>query len=171
MLTNPVSTNEIVADPGLHRPWLRRNRCALILPLLAALAACGEQEDWSPLDGPWDPDHPAAAEILAPPEPDDPVDPEMAAAGGRWYRARGCLACHALDGEDVVGPVLSGITRRTEYEWFRAMVMSPDSMLRTDPRARELLHSYRIPMPDQGVNELHTRAMWEYLRALDGGRP
>lgn len=146
------------ARPSL-RPFLL---CALLV------AACGEQEDWSPLDGPWDPDHPEAAEILAEPEPDRPIHREMAAAGERWYRTRGCLACHALEGGDVVGPPMQGITRRREYDWFRGMVMRPDSMLRVDPVAQDLHRMYRIPMPDQGVDELRTRAMWEYLRKLDG---
>jgi mono/diheme cytochrome c family protein len=131
------------------------------------LGGCGEQEDWSPLDGPWDPNHPDAAAILAAPEPGSPVDSEMAEAGERWYRVRGCLACHTLDGSEVVGPSLQGITLRREYEWFRGMVMRPDSMFRVDPVAQQLLEIYRVPMPNQGVDELRTRAMWEYLRARD----
>jgi hypothetical protein len=131
------------------------------------LSACGAQEDWSPLDGPWDPDHPDAAAILETPEPDAPIDLELAEAGERWYRVRGCLACHRLDGQVAVGPPLDGITLRREYPWYRAMVMRPDSMLRHDPVARELLRVYRVPMPDQGVDELRTRAMWEYHRRLD----
>jgi hypothetical protein len=48
--------------------------------------------------------------------------------------------------------------------------MRPDSMLRVDPVAQELLQIYRIPMPDQGVDELRTRAMWEFLRERDRRR-
>ncbi len=132
-----------------------------------SFAGCGAQEDWSPLDGPWDPDHPEAAAVLQPPAPGDPIDREMAQAGEEWYRRRGCLACHTLDGKDVLGPSLAGITRRRDYDWYRGMVMRPDSMLREDPIAQELLRIYRVPMPDQGVSELHTRAMWEFLRARD----
>lgn len=135
-----------------------------VIALLATFPACGPQEEWSPLDGPWDPEHPDAARILEAPDPDSPVDLEMARAGERWYRARGCLACHPVHGSDAVGPALGGIQRRRDYEWFRAMVMRPDSMLRVDPVARELLRIYRVPMPDQGATELETRAMWEYLR-------
>jgi hypothetical protein len=93
----------------------------------------------------------------------------MAEAGARWYRIRGCLACHPVDGTDVVGPSLRGISLRRDYEWFRGMVMRPDSMLQVDPIARELLEIYRVPMPNQGVDELRTRAMWEYLRGLEWG--
>ena len=147
-------------------PNLPLRPLSLLLLLLAV--GCGEQEDWSPLDGAWDPDHPRAEEILAPPEPGSPIDWEMAEAGERWYRVRGCLACHPVHGPDAAGPAMAGITRRRDYEWFRGMVMRPDSMLRDDPVARELLEIYRYPMPDQGVDELRTRAMWEYLRKVDG---
>ncbi len=140
----------------------------LALTLSLPLFACQGDEDWSPLDGPWDPNHPEAARFLEAPVPGTPIHREMADAGERWYRVRGCLACHTLDGTEVVGPSLDGITDRRSYEWFRGMVMRPDSMLRVDPIARELMDRYRVPMPNQGVDELRTRAMWEHLRERDG---
>lgn len=140
---------------------------AVLLWLTTVAAACGPQEEWSPLDGPWDPRHPDAPAILAAPEPGSPIDREMARAGERWYRVRGCLACHPVQGPDAVGPSLRGVTERRDYEWFRGMVMRPDSMLRVDSIARELLEIYRVPMPNQEVGELRTRAIWEYLRGED----
>jgi hypothetical protein len=125
-------------------------------------------EDWSPLDGPWDPAHPDAAAVLVEPAPDAPIDHGLADAGERWYRTLGCLACHRLDDRDVVGPSLQRVTFRREYGWYRAMVMRPDSMLRHDPVARGLLATYRVPMPDQGVSELRARALWEFQRREDG---
>jgi hypothetical protein len=151
---------------SLHPLVLALARASALVALLA-LAGCDAEPEWSPLDGPWDPNHPQASAILEPPAPCAPVDREMAEAGERWYRVRGCLACHRLDGVDVAGPHLNSITRRREYDWFRAMVMRPDSMLRVDPIARELLEVYRVPMPNQGVNDLHVRAIWEYLRSLE----
>lgn len=137
-----------------------------LIGLVILIGGCGETRDWSPLDGPWDPDHPDAEAILSPPDPGDPIDAEMAAAGERWFRVRGCLACHRLDGESVVGPALDGVTERRDYEWYRGMVMRPDSMIREDSIARELAEVYRVPMPDQGVDELRVRAIWEYLRSM-----
>lgn len=145
----------------------RMQRSILLLGLLL-LAGCQGDEDWSPLDGPWNPNHPEAARFLEAPEAGSPIHREMAQAGERWYRVRGCLACHTLDGTSVVGPSLDGVTLRREYDWFRGMVMRPDSMLRVDPIAQALMDQYRVPMPNQGVDELRTRAMWEYLRELDG---
>jgi hypothetical protein len=155
-MPNPVSSPLRFPLPAL-----------LGLLFLFLLPGCGEREDWSPLDGPWDPDHPDAEAILQAPAPDAPIDVEMAEAGERWYRVRGCLACHRLDDEDVVGPSLKGITLRREYDWYRAMVLRPDSMLLNDPIAQELLEIYRIPMPRQGVDDLRVRAMWEFHRQVD----
>jgi len=162
-----IRPSSLSAHHTLHR--LHRRLGLLVLTGIGAmvLSACGPQEDWSPLDGPWDPDHPEAAEILAPPEPGSPIDREMARAGERWYRIRGCLACHPIQGPDAAGPNLANVTRRRDYEWFRGMTMRPDSMLRVDPVAQELLEIYRIPMPNLGVDELRTRAIWEYLRSVD----
>jgi len=143
----------------------------LCLALVAvSLGGCGEREDWSPLEGPWDPNHPDAAAFLATPAPGSPIDREMAEAGERWYRIRGCLACHPMEPPHAAGPAMGGITERRSYEWFRAMVMRPDSMLVHDPVARELLEIYRLPMPAQGVDELRVRAMWEFLRDYDRTR-
>jgi hypothetical protein len=150
--------------PGkLHR----RPRKWSWIALLVVFAGCERSEEWSPLDGPWDPADPRAAAILEPPAEGAPVNRDMAAAGEHWFRVRGCLACHRVDGVDVAGPYLDGVTVRREYDWFRGMVMRPDSMFRVDPVARELLEIWRVPMPNQGVSELHARAIWEYLRAID----
>jgi mono/diheme cytochrome c family protein len=146
------------------RPWF-----VLLLPLLLGVAGCAEVPEWSPLDGPWDPNHPEALAVLTPPEAGDPIDAAMAEAGEHWYRVRGCLACHRVDGVDVAGPYLNGVTVRRDYVWFRAMVLRPDSMLVADPIAQELLQIYRVPMPVQRVNDLHVRALWEYLRSLEAG--
>lgn len=146
------------------------NRLLALAVAAFAVVGCGEREDWSPLEGPWDPNHPDAAAILAAPPPGAPIDIEMAEAGERWYRVRGCLACHPMEGSGAGGPAMGGVTERRTYDWFRAMVMRPDSMLVHDPVARELLEIYRFPMPDQGVDELRVRAMWEYLRDYDSRR-
>ena len=158
-------------SPGPAVSGVRRTRAPRLLPLVFVamlVAGCGEREDWSPFDGPWDPQDPRAPAILAAPAPGSPIDWEMSEAGERWYRVRGCLACHSLDSVDVAGPPLRGITQRRDYEWFRGMVMRPDSMLLVDPTAQGLLQMYRVPMPNQGMDELRTRAVWEYLRMRDG---
>jgi hypothetical protein len=164
-----VHENTPALEP-FRRAWgsLRILTCFVLVGF--ALVGCGDREDWSPLDGPWDPDHPRAEAILAEPDLGDPIDEEMAEAGERWYRVRGCLACHPMEGGPATGPAMGGITERREYDWFKGMVMRPDSMVREDPVARELMEVYRYPMPNQGVDELRVRAMWEYLRWYDQER-
>lgn len=162
------STPSAQSPLAVTHPVAWQGKIAKAFFLGLTLSACSEVEPWSPLDGPWDPSHPMAAGILAPPPPGAPIDLEMAAAGERWYRVRGCLACHTINGRNVAaGPSLLGVTRRRDYDWFEGMVIRPDSMLRVDPIAQELLQIYRVPMPVQGVDELHVRAIWEYLRSLD----
>jgi mono/diheme cytochrome c family protein len=171
--STPSASRRVPLRAILTQPRDRRSRsggvlrlAVVLLPILL-LAGCASEPEWSPLEGPWDPAHPDAAALLLPPDPGDPIDPAMADAGERWYRVRGCLACHRVDGVDVAGPALNGVTVRREYDWFRAMVLRPDSMIVADPVARELLEIYRVPMPVQGVNDLHVRAIWEYLRRVD----
>lgn len=167
-MSHPPTSNRQRPRGSRNAP-LRIPPSALVLLFVTLLfGGCGEREDWSPLDGPWDPKHPEAERVLEPPDPGSPIDREMADAGERWYRTRGCLACHPLSGGGAAGPPMAGVTERRDYLWFRGMVMRPDSMLAVDSVAQGLLRAYRTPMPNQGVDELRARAMWEYLRMLDG---
>src|SRR5687767_6479396 len=79
------------------------------------------------------------------PGPDTPLDSVLVQTGSEIFRDR-CLACHKLGPGVAVGPDLSGVTLRREPAWIRAMVMNPDSMLRTDSVARALLYQYQVPM-------------------------
>lgn len=107
------------------------------------------------------------AEPAPPPVVGSPIDEELAAAGEEWYRFRGCLACHTIGEGRALGPDLLGVSERRDYDWYRGMVVAPDSMLRDDALARELLDEYRTPMPESGVTEAQARAIFEYLRMRD----
>lgn len=98
------------------------------------------------------------------PEPGAPIVAELAAEGERLYRAKGCLACHKIQGGPSVGPDLAGVTERRDYAWYRGMVSNPDSMLALDPIAQALLAQYRTRMVYQPVSEYEIRALFEYLR-------
>ena len=125
------------------------SRWATLL-LLVAAGCAGEVAD----------DRPAPP----PPAPGDPIVEEMAADGERLFRAKGCLACHKIQGGPSVGPDLAGVTERRDYPWYHAMVTNPDSMLAMDPIARELLARYRTRMVYQSITEYEVRAIFEYLR-------
>ncbi len=162
----PDRAEKTTFSPMMPRRLSRRPSWIPLLPLLLLFVGCGA-EDWTPGGEPWDPESPEARALLRAPEAGAPLDDELARAGEEWYGRRGCAACHTLGGGNVQGPDLLGVTVRREYDWFRGMVMNPDSMIRMDPDARALFQEFRVPMPNQGVSELQTRAMWEYLREVD----
>ncbi|MGD2069955.1 MAG: cytochrome c [Gemmatimonadota bacterium] len=97
------------------------------------------------------------------PSPGDPVDATLAEAGAVVFQKR-CVACHRLEGPDLVGPTLGDVADRRDYEWIRGIVLAPDSMLRTDEDARALLDRYLVPMVDTGLDEPRFRAVLEFLR-------
>lgn len=101
------------------------------------------------------------------PGADAPVDSGLAALGARLFE-RHCAACHAVTGDEKLGPNLAGVTLRRDPAWIRAMILSPDSMTREDPVASELKERYGVPMIVIGeVDDAHARAVLEFLRRVD----
>jgi len=103
------------------------------------------------------------------PAPGTPVDDVLADLGADVFRAR-CSACHAVAGEAKLGPNLSGVTRRRDLPWIRAMILRPDSMTADDPVASALKAEYGVQMLVTGeVTPAHVRAVIEFLRRADEG--
>lgn len=141
---------------------MRKSRFHAVFPLLAlAIAACGGEPRESARG-------PAAAAPAAPPAalavPTGPIDPALAERGEGIYQAKGCIGCHTVGGGRLTGPDLKGVTDRRAYDWFIPWVMNPDSMLKVDPTAKQLLAEYMTPMLGMGVTRDDARALWEYLR-------
>lgn len=67
-----------------------------------------------------------------------------------------------------MGPDLAGVMERRSYEWTRAIIANPDSMLAEDPIARELMEEYRVRMTYQRISAYEVRAVIEYLRKHPG---
>ena len=103
------------------------------------------------------------------PAPSGPVDEAMAERGEQVFRAKGCVGCHTIGGGRLTGPDLQGVTDRRDYGWVIAMITKPDSMLKADPKARELFAEYMTPMLDSGVTPGEARAVYEYLRHEGAG--
>jgi len=137
-------------SPGRRWPWVM-----VALPVVVSLTP-GCEPAFPPID-------PAVVDRPLP-GPDTPIDPALAEAGRVIYDRR-CLACHKLGGGDLVGPDLAGVTGTRDPGWLRGIILSPDSMLREDPEARELLARFVVPMPDTELDEAGFRAVLEYLRS------
>lgn len=92
------------------------------------------------------------------------VDEALAAEGEGLFQAKGCIGCHRVGGGRLVGPDLAGLAQRRTESWILAMIMNPDSMIRDDDTARDMLAEYFTPMPNQHLTEDDARALFEYMR-------
>lgn len=110
------------------------------------------------------PDAGGTASAVPVEEPSGPIDEALAERGEELFRSRGCVACHTVGEGKRVGPDLEGVTERRPFAWTYHMVTNPDSMLRNDSIARQLLSEYFTPMSDQNVTPEQFRAIYEYLR-------
>lgn len=144
---------------------MRKSPFSLVTPIVAlSLAACGGEAPKSEQQGA------AAAPAAAPATtaglqaPTGPVDQALAEHGEHIYQSKGCIGCHTIGGGKLTGPDLKGVTDRRPYGWFMPWVMNPDSMLKVDPTAKQLLAEYMTPMLGMGVTQDEARALWEYLR-------
>lgn len=102
-------------------------------------------------------------------QPGGPIDLELASRGEQLFTRKGCVACHKIGEGRLVGPDLMGVTERRTAGWIVAMITAPDSMLRSDPTAKDLYAEYFTPMSDQKVQPEEARALYEYLRARTEG--
>ncbi|MFI5323091.1 MAG: c-type cytochrome [Thermodesulfobacteriota bacterium] len=92
---------------------------------------------------------------------------EVVVKGEKVFKDKGCVACHSIGKGKIVGPDLSGVTKRREAEWIKKWIMSPDTMIYTDPIAKELLKVYLVPMPNQGLTGEEAVILIEYFKYED----
>lgn len=78
---------------------------------------------------------------------------DPAAAAGRQLFDSKCLACHSLGQGPKLGPDLAGVTQRHPDDWLQRWLTSPENMLATDATAKALLAQYKVPMPNQNLNQ------------------
>jgi len=91
------------------------------------------------------------------------LNEELAVKGEKLFAQKGCNACHMVSDQKLVGPGLKGLNTRTTYRWSMAMILNPDSMLKNDERAKQLLKEYGVPMPYQGVTFEEVEAILHYI--------
>lgn len=105
---------------------------------------------------------PASEAVVATPTRE--INAEIARRGESLFQSKGCIGCHTVGGGRLTGPDLQEVTERRSLDWFVAMVINPDSMLREDPAARELFAEYMTPMMNLGVIAEEAASLYEYLR-------
>ena len=94
-----------------------------------------------------------------------PTEPE--AQKGKLAFESKCLACHSIAGGDRLGPDLHGVTKRRDESWIVRWLKSPEQMLQADATAKGLLDKYKVPMPNQGLNDEEVKQFIAYFRWAD----
>ena len=91
------------------------------------------------------------------------LNEELASKGEKLFAQKGCNACHMVTDQKLVGPGLKGLNGRAGYRWSLAMILNPDSMLKNDERAKQLLKEYGTPMPNQNITLEEAEAILHYI--------
>ena len=95
-----------------------------------------------------------------------PAD-DLATQGRLLAQARGCVACHSLDGSTGVGPTWKGLYGKTETLENGTTVVADDAYLKEsilDPAAK-IVRGYAPIMPQQGFSEQELAALIAFIKA------
>ena len=166
-----VEAQKVQGLPGVGQRS-RQVGAAAFVAASFLLAGCGMEG--GPVPPPSD-ETPAAAATAAASAPavntnaapDAPFDQALADHGKSLFSSKGCTACHVVEqAGQTVGPNLSGVVSRRDFNWIRGMVTQTDSMLANDPVAQELLAQYGTRMVQMQVTDGDVRAIFEYLRSV-----
>lgn len=90
--------------------------------------------------------------------------------GEKIFKERGCAACHSIGKGKIAGPDLLGVTQRRDEEWLKKWLKSPDTMILTDPIAKEMLGEYMVPMPNLGLSDEEIDVLIDYFEYEDSNK-
>jgi len=90
----------------------------------------------------------------------------MAAHGEELFKTKGCSACHAF-GARLSGPDLAGVASRRTAAWMEQQILHPDVMTKEDPISRQLMATYALQMPNQGLTPDEAKAVIEFLKSKE----
>ncbi len=97
-------------------------------------------------------------------------EPPSAGEGLRLFN-KNCKQCHKLTEQMLVGPGLSGVTKRRTEEWMDKWIASPKAVIASkDPTAVELRSNFKIVMPTLPAmaNSQSRKLIIELLKENDG---
>ncbi len=87
--------------------------------------------------------------------------------GKEIYTNKGCVACHTIGNGKLSGPDLLGVTKRREEQWLKQWLKSPETMLQTDPIAKDMLKEFYVPMPNLGLTDEEIEQLIIYFKKND----
>jgi cytochrome c oxidase subunit II len=93
---------------------------------------------------------------------------DLARQGQLLAQARGCVACHSVDGSAGVGPTWRGLYGKTETLADAKTVLADDAYLKesiVDPKAR-IVHGFAPIMPQQTFSEQELAGLVGYIKSL-----
>lgn len=97
----------------------------------------------------------------------EPFNQQLSDKGKKIFETK-CFACHRTDMK-LVGPPIKGATDRHTPEWIMNMMINPQEMTQKNPQAQTLFTQYKVQMlVTGGVTPDEARAVYEYLRSVDG---
>ena len=95
-----------------------------------------------------------------------PMEKGLTAKGKEIFDNQ-CGSCHTFGKGGAAGPDLLGLTRRNTPEWTAKFIADPGPMVKSDPRAMEMLAKYLVEMPNLGLQPDDLEALNAYFYQED----
>lgn len=89
------------------------------------------------------------------------------ADNGKKIFSEKCASCHKMDIK-LVGPPLGDVVKRRSAEYIFSQILHPDKMIANNDTVKVLLAKYLTQMPNQHLNMLDAKAVYDYLRQEAG---